>query len=378
MSKGKQRMACAWMFVLFAVLTGCSAFRGLDKVVPDKRVEYKSARSLPPLEVPPDLAAPGEGEVMAVPGGPTPGTATYSEYQGTRAPTEQVGSQTAVAHVGSVRLEREGDVAWLVIPESPEVIWPQVRNFWVKNGFTLKLEDPTVGIMETDWAENRADIPQGPIRNLLGKFLDQVYSAATRDKYRVRLERGKTPGTTDLYLSHRGLEEVVQDETTTRWQARPSDPELEAEMLKRLMVFLGVEEQRAGSLVASAKGTAERAHLTQTQGGEVYLTLDEDFSRAWRRTGIALDRVGFTLEDRDRSRGVYYVRYRKPGYEEEKKGMLSRLAFWRSGEVKPEDYLIRLIGEGDSTRIVILDKEGKAENSKAAERILKVLYDELK
>jgi outer membrane protein assembly factor BamC len=362
---------------LLAGLPGCGAIRKMDQVVGDKRVEYKSARSLPPLEVPPDLAPPSEDAGMQVPESATPGGATYSGFKEQRTGTQVAQAQTAPNQIGNIRVERDGALRWLVIPEPPSAVWPKVREFLVKNGLSIKVEDPAVGILETDWAENRADIPQGFIRSALGKVgLEQVYSAATRDKYRIRLEQGKTAGTTDLYLTQRGMEEVAQGDSTI-WQARPTDPELEAEMLKRLMVYLGVEEQKAGSMLASGQQRGQRAQLTREGGGRVFVTLKEDFSQAWRRMGLALDRAGFTVEDRDRSRGVYYVRYREPG-EGEKKGFLSKLAFWRSGPQKPEEYLLRLVSEADTTHITVLDKDGKEDDSKTAQRILTVLYDQLK
>jgi outer membrane protein assembly factor BamC len=358
-------------------IAGCSAIRNMDQVVGDKRVEYKSARSLPPLEVPPDLASPPEDTGTLIPEAAAKGGATYSQFK--EQPRGEQGPRpaTAPSQMAGIRVEHEGDLRWLLIPQPPDVVWPEVREFFVKNGLTIKVENPAIGIMETDWAENRADIPQGYIRKLLGKVLDQVYSAATRDKYRVRLERGKTPGTTELYLSHRGMEEVVQGDSTL-WQARPSDPELEAEMLQRLMVFLGVQEQKARSLLAEGKSQPQRARLTRESGGRVFITLNEDFSRSWRRTGVALDRAGFTLEDRDRSRGLYYVRYNGPG-QGEKKGFLSKLAFWQRGNgTKSDEYLIRLRADQDTTRVSVLDKAGNEDNSKSADSILTVLYEQLK
>jgi outer membrane protein assembly factor BamC len=367
--------------VVFALLSGlaaCSAIRSMDQVVTDKRVEYKSARSLPPLEVPPDLAAPAEDTGMSVPESSGPKGATYSGFREQHTGALAPQAQTAPSQIGAIRVERDGALRWLLIPEPPAAVWPKVRDFLVKNGLSIKVEDPRLGIIETDWAENRADIPQGFIRSALGKIgLEQVYSAATRDKYRIRLEQGKTPDTTELYLTQRGMEEVAQGDSTI-WQARPNDPELEAEMLKRLMVYLGVEEQKAGSMLAAGQRPGQRAQLTHESGGRVFVTLDEDFSQAWRRTGLALDRASFTVEDRDRSRGLYYVRYREPG-EGEKKGLLSKLAFWRHGAgPTPDEYLVRLTSDKETTHITVLDKNGKEDDSKTAERILSVLYDQLK
>ncbi|RMD71581.1 MAG: outer membrane protein assembly factor BamC, partial [Gammaproteobacteria bacterium] len=248
-----------------------------------------------------------------------------------------------------------------------------VRAFWLKNGFVLKKEDPRLGIMETDWAENRADIPQGPIRKLLGKVLDQLYSTATRDKFRVRIEPGPEPGTTELYLAHRGMEEVVQGETTV-WQPRPSDPELEVEMLKRLMVFLGVEEEKAKAM-AAREGVTHARWLEDAQGA--YILLDEDFPDAWRRVGLSLDRLGFTVEDRDRTQGRYFIRYLAS--EEEKKGWLSKLAFWKGEKAsKPGEYIVEVEPREKGAKVWVHAKEGQKADAETARRILKLLYEDLR
>ncbi len=359
---------------IVTLLSACSAF---EKLVPDRRVEYKQSRPEPSLEVPPDLSSPEADESMAVPGGAA--GATFSEYASERR-TPQAAQGTAVLpQSGDMHIERDGDKRWLVVQGEPSQVWAKIREFWLQNGFLISMEDPRIGVMETDWAENRADIPQGMIRSVLGKVLDSVYSAPTRDKYRVRLEPGATPGTTEVYLTHRGVEEVAQGDSTV-WQTRPNDPELEAEMLNRLMVSLGAEEKKAQTLVAETRGErVPRAHLTKDSDGSAALTVDEDFYRAWRRTGVALDRIGFTVEDRDRSQGVYYVRYNDPLKDKEKKGWLSNLAFWNKDDAPAaNDYRISLVEDKGSTRIVVLDKEGKREQSPTAARILTLLQEQLR
>ena len=249
----------------------------------------------------------------------------------------------------------------------------------MQQGFLIKMEDPRLGILETGWTENRADIPSGMIRNALGKVMDFVYSAATRDQYRVRLEHGATPGTTELYLTQRGMEEVVTgtaDDRSTVWKPRAPDPELEAEMLKRLVVFLGVDEQKAKTLMAAKPEAQSRAQLVSDSNG-VMLIDKEDFSRAWRRTGVALDRVGFAVEDRNRADGVYFVRYNDPLGDDEK-GLLSKLAFWSSDEEKAKQYRIVLLAQGPETQIIVNNAEGKRENSATAKRILTLLEEQLR
>jgi len=222
-----RRTAVAAITVL---LTGCGS-----SLMESNKIEYKSAGKLPPLEIPPDLASPTRDDRYAVPDVNPTGVATYSAYSSERAGRSPGAATSAILpSVDKVRIQRSGTQRWLVVPEAPEKVWPVVKDFWQELGFLIKIEQVEVGVMETDWAENRAKIPQDAIRNILGRVMDGAYSTGERDKFRTRLERGSEPGTTEIYISHRGVEEVYTSSAkdSTTWQPRPSDPELEAELDK--------------------------------------------------------------------------------------------------------------------------------------------------
>ena len=362
------------LFLLAATLLA-SACGTMDKLAPGReKIDYKKSKTIDNLEVPPDLSS---DTIADAPGSLDAASATYSELDDVQAARERT---TVMPTQASVQVRRDGDQQWLEVSGTAEQVWPRVKEFWLQEGFLISKEDPRTGILETDWAENRADIPSGPIRNLIGKALDSVYSAATRDKFRTRLEQGGD-NTIEVYLTHRGVEEVVQgnvDTSTTIWQSRPTDPELEAEMLKRLMVFLGVQEQRAQAMLAKRDAKPVRAQLVTDNSGSVLL-IKEDFSRAWRRTGVALDRVGFTVTDRDRSAGVYYVRYNDPLGEQNKgSGILDKLAFWSSDDDESgTEYRIKLLAAGPETRVIVNDSTGERDTTSSAKRILTLLEEQL-
>ena len=370
--------------LLIGVLAGCSG-----NILPEsKKIEYKSAGKLPPLEIPPDLTQQSRDERYAVPDVSTSkGSATYSAYSNVRAgQARTTTAQDLLPQVDKMRIERSGTQRWLVVGGSPEKLWPGVKEFWQELGFLVNVEIPEAGILETDWAENRAKLPQDIIRGTLGKVFDSLYSTAERDKFRTRLEKGAEPGTVEIYISHRGMYEIFVNEgkSETKWQPRPADPELEAEMLRRLMVRLGVEESRAKTMVA-ADQTQERAKLSRATDGAGALLLEEAFDRAWRRVGLALDRVGFTVEDRDRSQGLYFVRYVDPEIDSKKKdddkGILSKLMFWKGGASdKPSQaqYRIHVKTTGESTTVQVLTREGGVDRSDISKRILGLLHEQLK
>ncbi|MFZ3175325.1 MAG: outer membrane protein assembly factor BamC [Thiobacillus sp.] len=360
--------------MLSLAMSGCG-------MIESKKIDYKSAGKLPTLEMPPDLTAPAADNRYAIPDAQGSGAATLSTYSQERQ-AAPAASTTLLPAQDKARIERAGTQRWLVVQATPQEVWPLIKDFWQETGFIVNLESPETGVIETDWAENRANIPQDVIRRTIGKVLDGLYSTAERDKFRTRIEAG-TDGGTEIYLSHRGMVEVYDSANKDRtvWQPRPADPELEAEMLRRLMLRFGVEESRAQTLLAK-QATPEQARMLQEAGAPV-LEMDENFDRAWRRVGLALDRVGFAVEDRDRSKGTYFVRYIDPGVDNASKrdeGMLAKLAFWRSKKDPSSSPQLRIVVReaGGKSRVSVSGAEGKPADATTQARILNLLHKELK
>ena len=351
------------------------------------KVDYKSTSkvSTTGLEVPPDLTQLSRDSRYQQPSG----VISASAFQSSASATAGTANPLAVPvvapqSIGSFRLERLGNERWLSTSLTPEQLFPQVRAFWKDNGFTLVQDRPEAGVVETDWAENRANLPRDFVRNTIGKVFDSAFSTGELDKYRTRIER--TASGSDVYISHRGLAEVYvgQQRDTTVWQARPADPQLEAEFLSRLMVKLGARDEQARAVVASA-GTAAAAPLrARALDGRPSPTLqvDDGFDRAWRRVGIALDRSGFTVEDRDRTQGLYFVRYVDPAFAgRDEPNLISKLLSFgrkKDGDGSPVKYRVKVTGEGTSSTVAVLDSQGKPESGEAGKRIASLLLDDLK
>ena len=372
--------------VLSALMVSLSGCGMLNSVIESDKVDYRGAKKAAALDIPPDLTQLEKDNRYAVPDGR--GIATASGYQQSRggavAPLAS-GEAIGPANTQAMRVERNGNQRWLVVRQSPEVLWPAIKQFWADNGFTLVSESPATGTMETDWAENRAKIPQDFIRNTLGRVFDSLYSTGERDKFRTRLERA-ADGSTEIYISHRGAEEVYvgsQKEQTT-WTGRANDPGLEAQMLSKLVARLSgtPDVKPAEKVVANAVVAPQHAKLVSAAGGD-YVEVDEGFDRAWRRVGLALDRVGFTVEDRDRVQGVYFVRYVDPELAA-KDGFFSKLfSFGNSTDKAKEAQRFRITvkstgAAATASQVTVQNNEGKAEVSPTGSKILKLLSDELK
>lgn len=359
--------------VAASLLGGCST---LKDTFEGERIDYKSSGGKgPSLDVPPDLTQLSRETRYAVPGS----AVSASSFQ-LGQPAQAV--TTAINSVGDVRIERSGTQRWLVVKQPAEKLWTPVRDFWLESGFLLTQDQENLGIMETDYAENRAKIPQDFIRSTLGKVFENLYSTGERDKFRTRLER-RADGSTEIYISHRGMEEVLTGVKTgstsgdgTIWQPRQTDPELEAEFLRRLMVRLGVSQEQSKVLVAA--GAERKTSRVAMVNNQPVVQLDEGFERAWRRVGLALDRTGFTVEDRDRSQGIYFVRYVEPVANKSEPGFFSKLFSSKASAAPPLKYRISVKSQGESSTVSVLNEQGAPESSVSAQRIVQVISDDLK
>jgi outer membrane protein assembly factor BamC len=365
-----------WVLPATLLLGACSTtFEG-------NKVDYKSqGKTGPGLEVPPDLSQIVKDNRAAVPRG---GSVNASSLQGNNQPaatSAAAADRIALGSIGDVRVQREGTQRWLVVGRAPDKLWNEVKAFWIDSGFTLVVDQPNLGIMETEWNENRAKLPQDGVRKLLGKVLDGLYSTNERDKFRTRLER-TAEGGTEIFISHKGM---MEDFTTSareqlKWKARPIDPELEVEFLKRLMVRLGGEPITAQMALTAPTAAAAildvRAKVVQEQG-QFSLMVTDGIEQAWRRVGLSLDRTSFTVEDRDRSKGVYFVRYVEPDADKNAPGFFARMLGAKPKE-SLQKYQIILTAQGKQTKVGVANAQGVAIQTSDAQRILHVLADDLK
>jgi outer membrane protein assembly factor BamC len=403
-------------------LAGCDSIPFIDNTS-----DYKGASRGKPLEVPPDLTSISTDDAYSVPGG-----TTYSAYNQDQSKPEEA-EKLLPESSDSVRYERAGSQRWLVVKAPPEKVWPVIREFWTDLGFSVRVESTQTGVMETEWVD-AADLTKDAQGNYLDKFqgwLDKLSSLKNRQKFRTRIDRGGEDDVTEIYMSHRSISDVTDDgkervrtiygdiengykfegNRTKSQEERAIAEDIDAELLRRLMVKLGVAEKQSRAVIANPV-TEKRAVLNKAADGQLTLALNDQFDRAWRRVGLALDRIGFLVEDRNRSQGLFYVRYsdiEADAPEGEKKGLLDKLKFWGDDDKKeqpkpepevkkddkgmvdklkfweskkPEDvaaqYRIKLERAGDGTEVTVVDKNGNRDRSSTASRILSMLYDQLK
>ena len=357
-------------------LLGIAVALSACSVLENDKIDYKSAKKGVTLEVPPDLTQLNRDTRYNVPGS----SVSARELQAGQETVTPPLAKAAALTVGDVAIERDGNQRWLVIDRPADKIWEPVKDFWQENGFALTIERPDIGIMETDWAENRAKLPQDFIRRSIGKVFDSIYSTGEQDKFRTRIER-RPDGKTEVYVSHRGMEEVYsnKEKDSTIWQPRKADPELETEFLRRIMVKLGVSEEQSKAIAAAPLAPVSTSKIATAADGSPVLQVSDPFDRTWRRVGLALDRTGFTVEDRDRSQGVYFVRYIDPtDLNKKPDGFFAKIFNRNPDAPDPIKYRIQVKSEANTSNVTVLNESGKADTSANAQRILKVLADDMK
>ncbi len=355
------------------LLAGCTQLKQITGR--EESVNYKSTVAGDPLSIPPDLTQANQDTHYKAP----EGTATFSQYAKSQAANKSVSPSDAILPATSgIQVMRDGDIRWLSVDKPAQTVYPKIVDFWGEQGFTIHSQDPKAGLIQTDWAENRAKIPEGWIRSALGGILDQVFDSGERDRFRTRVER--VNGKTEVYVSHEHMVETpTADGTTFKWIYGKDDPGLDAAMLARMMVFLGTDVKKAQEMVAQAEKDPSQPRVVQAAGNQAQVSLSEPFDRAWRRVGVAIDAAGFSVSDRDRSSGDYFVRYldTDTGQKIDQGNFLTRM-FGGKNTAEATSFRIHVAQQGAGSVVTVLDKNGQQDTSPTAQRIITVLTSHMK
>ena len=361
------------------LLGGCSS---LSTVVQGKSVDYESAKQGNPLEVPPDLTQLARQERYIVPGSPNAPVSALAYDRGVQTADQVAKTQAVLPQYPGMRIDQAGGQRWLVVEATPDQLWEKVKGFWQENGFYLTQADATTGVMETDWAENRAKLPQDFIRKYLGKVFDSLYDTGTRDRFRTVFERTPDGKGTQIYITHQKMKEVYNsnDKSTTAWEPATPDPELNTIFLRKLMVTLGMSEEAAKQQVAQPVQIAQPVASQLIDNGLV-LQLQDGFDTAWRKVSLAINTAGFTVIDRNRSAGQFDVRYISAEAalkaSQDSTGFFGKLFGKKAFEPKPADYRIALQTSGTQTVVSVQTLEGKPLQTDDARKILQILQQQI-
>lgn len=409
MSDFHQRLAAR----AFALLMAGGLVAGCSSPTPGK-IDYRSDAKAKQasLAVPPNMLDETSDQRSLPPQGGETSLSALKQVQADAPPSDQT---QVLPQVPGMHIQRDGTESWLVIDNrTPDQVWPQVRRFWQEQGFLLVVDQRDKGVMETDWNETHPKISDGLIRNTLSWATGNSYVTAERNKYRTRLETSPTGGTY-IFISQKGLSEQLTgtNNDTSKWEPKPNDPALETEYLKRLMMQLANAKPSvpdaqiaaevnakanpdknaankapdaaaaaiAAQNAAAAGQSAPSASSNAPAGGQytsTELTLSEPYDRAWLRVGVALDRANFTVDDRDRSKGIYYLRYVDPqDMTSAEQGFWSQLFHGhKDKEAKQYKLNVRAVTE-NQTRVAVVNDNGQVDSSRPAREIMNLVVEQL-
>jgi len=383
----KKSLTNILLLTLFVVLASGCSFSKKDKDPKQKALtDYRESRERSALEIPPDLSSDASDASLSVPAYKQK-SATVENTEPVVTPTSQAATRPASTSRSDggpkMYIERSGSQRWLVVHQSYSVTWSDVRDYVLSSGLALEREDKDAGILETTWADNYATGVLRGSQKFFNKYLGSIYTSSSRDKFRIRVEPGRDEGTSEVYLTHKGMvEKIVNDNgvdpVLTAWELVPADPGIEAEMLSLLMVQLGASESTAATNIAKAEKSVDRASITKLADGLPSLTVDNPIETAWRRVGQTLDRVGFNVEDRNKSLWKYFVEYADPELHDKKPGFFSKMFSSNKGKTSEDVYQILLTAEGDQTKVDVFAKDGTAAPDKVVTQIVKLLYEQLR
>ena len=435
------RAALPALLVPSLLLSGCTTVR--DALDADN-VEYREARSGPALDVPPDLVAPKADSRYTLPARDDSQSLSDFNRQRDQAQGDERGASGAgvLPQSQNARIHREGTTRWVSVQASPEEIWPLLLDFWAVQGFNLETAQPKLGLMETEWAERYQKVENSGIRGILARKTGAVYATGDRDKYRTRLERNDQGGT-DIFLTYYGREEQLRGakKEDSVWVPNDSNRnELEAEYLQRILTRLdaafahGELGRRAGAATTAASGvpagspdagvsagaagtagaaagasgadaaamagagaaaqgtdgaaaadgqSGARARIVAgAEGQPSKLQLQDDFDRSWRAVGVVLDRLDFSIEDRNREQGVYDIVYVDPQRRDRNQGTWSRIFSGERKDLSGQHYQLHIQGEGSQSTVEVLLADGKQptseEDRRVADEIIRILNENLR
>ena len=440
------------------LLISCSGFDITDNEIVDAitQPDYVSSSRAKKLDIPPDLSEIESNSEYGIPGE----AVSYKDYEDAkRAGYKEV---KVLANPEGMRIVKSGNLRWLVVSETPEELWPHMESFWEELGFGIKVLNRRTGVMETEWIKSsklNVDTNKG-LGSRFDAWLDGLANLADRRKFRTRLENGLKEGTTEIYISQRSIvgmdqdakdriarlkegsystelykiqeyipdDEAEAEEITEKLKTEMNldEYEINAEILRRLMTKLGMTDFDAKQKLANPI-EKKNATLVKSKKGN-YLLLNDAYDRSWRRLSLALDIIGFVTEDKNRSDGIFYVKYRDldlEGPKKKNKGLIDKLAFWEDDEeeaqrIKEEEerlnnlgvteeteviedksltekikslwgtddekglsknekrYRIRIKEEKDGARVYMDYPNGKLNNTKTAKSILNIIYEHLR
>ncbi|MCH8075275.1 MAG: outer membrane protein assembly factor BamC, partial [SAR324 cluster bacterium] len=219
---------------------------------------------------------------------------------------------------------------------------------------------PDKGVMETTWLE--ADVDQ-----------------STKDKFRVSIEPGLHPGSSEIFVLHVNVPRNTPIIGRTNWPKISADLEREEELLNQLSSYLAernnLYQATSVSLLAGNIVAESKAKLITLDGGEKVLQLRIDFPRAWATIGLALDKASIDIDDRDRDQAFYTVSF--AGLDDEKRPGFFRRIFTSENAAESHTFNIKLVELESAVEVTIELVDSDEPQELLSEELMRAIHQNL-
>ena len=221
---------------------------------------------------------------------------------------------------------------WIYIETLPSTSWPISKNYWDTSIYQVIEADPNSGVIDIDF--------------------NQEF------KLMMKVEHGIKEASTEIFLY-----QIDKSDGTIQ-----SNPEfIQTEMAKIVEYFAESINNFSGtSLAAQNLNEMKKANIFSENGNTV-ISLDLNFDRAWSSVSKALTEANIVTNDRDRTRGIFFVSYA----QEEERGLFGLFGSRNSNNISADEIVftgeaefeITITEENNKTYVRAVAKNGNIEDS---------------
>jgi len=344
------------------------------------KINYFSDKSLTPLEVPPDLTSPSYENAFRIQAFVEDIDLNVVNLSNTEKISEI--NQKILEVPARIEIKSAGTRKWLIVEKEPELVWDLAKQFLREQGFSLKKIDKKLGLIETNYLENKPDIPassMGFIRSMLASQIDNVsYTLPSVDSYSLRIEPIKKGKSTEVYLSISSMAEVITNsggQESTLWQFKERNISLETEMLYRLMIYLGSDSAEAREkILAAQKNSKISINQTTDINGFSKLLINFGIEEAWDNVSWAINNINLEVESKDVKEKSFYINAARSS----DKGFFTKVF---GDDAVRKIFRIYLRPKSKSeTEVLFLDvsEENETETKQFSSEIMRLISDQLR
>lgn len=303
--------------------------------------------------------------------------------------------------VTNMHIMQGGSERWLVIKnKNVNQVFPTMIAYLKQQGVHIKYQNQSIGLIQTDWFDKNNVAKTSTVHQFFEWIGLSHGMNALPSLYTFRVNLWQNKNDTQIFVTDYQMNVVPTDVipaskqdiktesgvASKTWMSVPPNPQLELDFLMQFMAFvkLGPDEIKPNTItlenVATLPSTEPKVARDKLNGST--LILNDSFDRAWWRTGLALERVGLGVADKNRSLGEFYVYPLQDDVDNPDPSTFSR---WfgddkTNVQLPKAKYKIKLVSTGTQTTLTVEPYTGTmdADFVKSQQKYLTDLTTQLK